>query len=417
MAAAVTLAGSSPHAVTVFEAAATWGGRARGVPLRLPDGSAVTVDNGQHILIGAYTACRSLMAQVGIDTDTAFTRLPLTMRYPDGSGIAFPNWPEPLDALAGIASAKGWSLSERLQLLARAGRWRLQGFRCAANASVADLCHGLPKRLLDEFFDPLCISALNTPLNEASGQVFLRVLHDSLFAIRNGSQFWLPRVDLGSVFPSAAALWLAERGHACHTSQRVQQLQPAEGGGWLVNDSAFDAVVMAAPAWEAARLLAPLSADAARWAGVADSLHHTAIATVYAWHAAPAANGHSLPQPMLALHHSPAAPAQFVFDRGQLGGPAGLLAFVVSTSDASRDVLQQRIIAQAQAQLGLALQPLQTIVEKRATFACTPGLVRPGMAIAPGLVACGDYIDGPYPATLEGAVRSGTEAAHALLAR
>jgi predicted NAD/FAD-dependent oxidoreductase len=47
------------------------------------------------------------------------------------------------------------------------------------------------------------------------------------------------------------------------------------------------------------------------------------------------------------------------------------------------------------------------VVEKRATFACTPGLLRPPMVVAPGLLACGDYVEGPYPATLEGAVRSG----------
>ena len=57
---------------------------------------------------------------------------------------------------------------------------------------------------------------------------------------------------------------------------------------------------------------------------------------------------------------------------------------------------------------------MQTVVEKRATFACTPGLQRPPQAIAPGLLACGDYTEGPYPATLEGAVRSGLAAAHAL---
>ena len=71
-----------------------------------------------------------------------------------------------------------------------------------------------------------------------------------------------------------------------------------------------------------------------------------------------------------------------------------------------------RSFAQAADQLGLRdLQPVQTVVEKRATFACTPGLLRPPMAIAPGLWAAGDYIDGPYPATLEGAVRSGLAAA------
>jgi len=52
--------------------------------------------------------------------------------------------------------------------------------------------------------------------------------------------------------------------------------------------------------------------------------------------------------------------------------------------------------------------------DKRATFRCTPGLRRPPAAIAAGLWAAGDYVAGPYPATLEGAVRSGRDAAQAL---
>ena len=139
-------------------------------------------------------------------------------------------------------------------------------------------------------------------------------------------------------------------------------------------------------------------------------LQHEAIATVYVQVNGGATRG--LNQPMLALRSSQQHPAQFVFDRGQLGGPPGLLAFVVSASVEGSAVLTRQVLAQADAQLGLrGLQAVQTIVEKRATFACSPGLVRPGTAIAPGLLACGDYIEGPYPATLEGAVRSGQEAA------
>jgi hypothetical protein len=118
-----------------------------------------------------------------------------------------------------------------------------------------------------------------------------------------------------------------------------------------------------------------------------------------------------LPRPMLALRSGPQAPAQFVFDRGQLGGPAGLLAFVVSASVGDKDTLERQVLAQARG-LGLStLTAVQTVVERRATFACTPGLQRPWLEVMPGLLACGDYVDGPYPATLEGAVRSGLQAA------
>ncbi|MDO8373041.1 MAG: desaturase, partial [Polaromonas sp.] len=140
------------------------------------------------------------------------------------------------------------------------------------------------------------------------------------------------------------------------------------------------------------------------------ALQFEAITTVYAF-----SPGARLAQPMLTLRAGAPdgeAPAQFVFDRGQLGGPAGLLAFVVSASSADKAALTGRVLAQGEQHLGLpALQAVQTIVEKRATFACLPGLQRPAAQVLPGLLACGDYLDGPYPATLEGAVRSGLQAA------
>ena len=120
--------------------------------------------------------------------------------------------------------------------------------------------------------------------------------------------------------------------------------------------------------------------------------------------------------PMLALRSGPGAPAQFVFDRRHFSPASGhVLAFVVSVSHGDRETIERQVLDQGRTQLGLVdLQALQTVVEKRATFACTPGLVRPPMAIAPSLLACGEYVAGPYPGTIEGAVRSGVAAAAAL---
>ena len=118
---------------------------------------------------------------------------------------------------------------------------------------------------------------------------------------------------------------------------------------------------------------------------------------------------------MLTLQTDADRPAQFVFDRGQLGGPAGVLAFVISGAqpwvERGRQATLAAVVRQAEAALGPFLRgPLREIAvltEKRATFRCTPGLQRPPRSIAPRLAAAGDYLDGPYPATLEGAVCSG----------
>jgi len=413
MAAAVA-ATKAGHEVTVFEAARTLGGRARGLEGRLPDGSAVALDNGQHILIGAYTETLRLMREVGVDTEIALQRLPLTLQFPDGAGLQLPSLPVPLDVLAGILRNGSWPLPERLGLLRAALGWKLRGFECEAQLSVADLCCQLGPHVMQELIEPLCVSALNTPAHQASAQVFLRVLRDALFGVRGGSQLLLPRIDLSALFPQAAARWLAQRGTSVQTGTRISTLQSGDGR-WLLDGQGFDGVLLACPSTEAARLVdgaaGPQAEPAAlqAWAASAAALHFEAITTVYAW-AAEA----RLPAPMLALRHGTQDPAQFVFDRGQLDGSAGLLAFVVSASRGERETIQAQVLQQARSQLGLDLQAVQTVVEKRATFACTPALQRPAQTIAPGLLACGDYVAGPYPATLEGAVRSGLAAAQAL---
>jgi hydroxysqualene dehydroxylase len=432
------------HHATVLEASRALGGRARALNVTLPNGAQTTLDNGQHILIGAYSQTLQLMREVGVDTDQALLRLPLTLRYPDGSGLSLPDWRKPwfagLDVAAGIVQAKGWSLGDKLSLLRAADAWRRGGFSCPAHYSVAQLCQGITQRVMQEMIDPLVVSALNTPSERASANVFLRVMRDALFAPDAGdasangvarqpiagSNMLLPRADLGSLFPDAAAQWLAQHGVQVQLGQRMadfeslsnKELLRSTGQGLPVDSAGkFDMTILATPAWEAARLVRSLPGHisaAQQWASRAETLQHEAITTVYATSASAC-----LAQPIMALRSNAEQPAQFVFDRGALHGAAsgqqGLLAFVVSASTGDAATLEQQVLAQGRNQLGLNdLQAVKTIVEKRATFACTPGLTRPSMHITDGLLACGDYIDGPYPATLEGAVRSGLAAARAV---
>ncbi len=429
MAAAVE-ATQSGHTATVFEASRALGGRARAVQGTLPDGTEVVLDNGQHILIGAYSETLRLMSLVGADPATALLRLPLTLRFADDSGIEFPRWLSPLDALGGLWAARGWSTLDKLSLSKAAVRWQWMGFTCPSATTVSALCASLRPRVMVELIEPLCVSALNTPADRASGQVFLRIMRDSIFGGPGSSNLLLPKLDLTALFPQVATNWLAGRGAQLNMATRVDSLRPDPAGGWRVNGERFNAVILAASASGAATLVGEsaqfaddTTAQAMRdWAATAKALSFESITTVYAF-----SPGARLKSPMLTLRSRALTagataessearwhPAQFAFDRGQLGGPAGLLAFVVSASSGERDALEAAVVAQARAQLGLAVQPIQTIVEKRATFACTPGLQRPGLNVAPGLLACGDYCAGPYPATLEGAVRSATAAVNAL---
>lgn len=410
LAAAVRAVGAG-HEVTLFEAARTLGGRARSLQVDIPGAGTVLLDNGQHIMIGAYVETLRMMQAVGVEPAEVLHALPLALRFPDGGGLALPPWPAPWDAAAGILTAKGWSARDKWSLLCAAAGWQLRGFACAADVSVAALCAGLTPRVRKELVEPLCVSALNTPADRASAQVFLRVIRDSLFGRGHGawggSTLLLPRQALGALFPEAAQHWLQGCGAQVRLGHRVHALA-ASPQGCRVDAEEFDAAILACPPWEAARLV-DAGAAATHWTAQVHALAHEPIATVYA------TGGPTLPLPLLALHSDAQRPAQFVFDRAQLGGPPGLLAFVVSACQGEREMLQHQVMAQA-SQLGWDLQPVLTVVEKRATFACVPGMSRPSLQVGPRLWACGDYVQGPYPATIEGAVRSALQAVQALSA-
>ncbi len=391
--------------VTLFEMAAQLGGRSRGV-----DVAGLALDNGQHILIGAYTETLALMRTVGIDADAAFVRLPLRVTYPNGTGLQLDHG-APMLAFAGaVLRQRGWRIGERIALLAATAGWVARGFRCEPSLTVAQLTQRLPRAIRDELIDPLCVAALNTPATDASASVFLRVLKDALFSGPGSADLLLPRVSLSALLPAPAQRWLGDAGATLRLQHRVEALS-ADGAGWSLDGERFDSVVLATTPTEAARLVREIAPE---WSRTAAALRYEPIVTVYLQ-----GDGVRLAEPMLALRAGAQAPAQFVFDRGQLGGPAGLLAFVISGAqpwvDRGMAATAQAVIAQAQAALGLSLTRVQTLTEKRATFRCTPNLQRPAMRIAPNLHAAGDHVAGPYPATLEGAVRSGIGAVGAMV--
>ena len=405
----------SGHRVTLVEMAPQWGGRARSLP-GLETATEPALDNGQHILIGAYVRTLDVMRSVGVEPSTVLRRMPLTLRTPDGRGLTVAPGPPMLGLLFAVCRCLGWTWGDRLSLLAHALRWRLAGFHCSPLLTVDDLCRQLALRVRTMLIEPLCVAALNTPSREASAVVFLRVLQDALFGSAGSADLLLPRAPLGALLPGPAAAWLQERGATLRLGRQVQAITPSRRG-WLLDGEPFDAVILACSATEAARLAAPV---ALVWSAQAAALRYEPIITVYL-----SCPGARLPCPIVALAESAEAPAQFIFDHGALGIAPGRFACVVSGAQRWVDAGLEATAAAAVKQVCTAFASgtwpqvptvLRTVAEKRATFRCTPGLGRPGAAIAPGLVAAGDYVHGPYPATLEGAVRAGEAAVKLLVA-
>lgn len=424
--AAVELARAG-YAVTLFEAARTLGGRARAV-----DHNGKRIDNGQHILLGAYRETLRLLREVGIDRGKALLNLPLQMRYPPGAGgmdFVAPRLPAPLHLGVALVRAKGLSFDDKMALARFSTTARWMGWRMHNDCTVSELLERFDQtpRLIALMWRPLCLAALNTPPERASAQVFLNVLRDSLGARRRASDMLLPRVDLSALFPAAAAAYILARGGAVRTGVKIDRVLQAQGR-LSVGDSAetpdaassFDVAVLACGAPASAGLLAKLGEEAL--AGLLAQFAYEPITTVYLQYA-PATR---LALPMYALLDDPARGhwGQFVFDRGQLdAAQAGLLAVVISAADAAASLERKALAGAVAAQLASVLQRdelaspswTQVITEKRATFACSPALQRPptGTNIV-GLAIAGDYTDSDYPATLESAIRSGVDAARAV---
>ena len=312
---------------------------------------------------------------------TTFERLPLRWSMPTatdsacaGAAAAF--------ALRPSLGQRGWRWRDRVALLRAASTWATQGFRCVARSHGRAAVRRPAEKVRADLIDPLCVAALNTPADEASGAVFLRVLKDALWSAgRGSSDLLLPRSNLSALFPDAA--------HAPGSSTAGATIRLAPSGDRGSSATAplarrrrqpFDARRAGRQPVEAARLV---GAARAAWADAAGSLalradrhrlrtrqRHT-TASAYAGACAPTTD----------------APAQFVFDHGLLGGPAGLLAFVVSGAapgSSAASPLPRRELAQARARTcslsAPTSAPRSAIVEKRATFVCTPGLRRPPAA-------------------------------------
>ena len=386
--------------VHLYEAAHQAGGRARALP---PRGEWSGLDNGQHILIGAYRDTLALLRTVGVDTHQAFLRIPLDLRDHQGHGLHLPNWPAPWNVLAGITRAKGWRKTDKLSLIKASVQWQWQGFRCPPEWSVAQLCVAskLSARIIEELILPLCLSALNTQPSQACANVFLRVLHDALLTGQGASDMLLPRVDLSTLFVTPCLDWLDANGACIHLGQRMDEAALLQIKG---------PVLLACAPWDAAKLTAT---HAPTWSRVTSALPYEAIATVYL-------QAPKLPlslRPIVALANNAQAPhttpAQFVFNREALSQHTGLLAAVVSachnlcTAQPAGN-LAERVRNHVAQALGMEhLEVVQTVTEKRATLKLCPQLQRPEPQITDSWWACGDYVAGPYPSTLEGAVRCG----------
>jgi len=392
LAAAVTLAGRGAQ-VTVFESGPVPGGRARRITSQ-----GQTMDNGQHILVGAYATLFSLMRIVGVPAD-AVLRVPLELHYADGFRFRALYFPAPLGLLAGLLLARGLPWRERTGAVRFMLALRRLGFRLAEDCSVSALLarYAQDGRIAHYLWNPLCVSALNTLPERASANVFLTVLRDTLAGDNEASDLILPRVDLSRLFPEPAADWLRAKGAEVRCGTTVRDL------GALRQE--YEAVILAIGPHQLKTLLPEPVPE----------FEYQPITTCYLQYEPRT----RLPFPMLGLAHGL---VQWVFDRGLLLGEKGRLAAVISAQGDHQQMTQDELAATCHRELAAVLPGLpapqwtRVIAEKRATITVQAGIRRPPIETGvPGVFLAGDFTDPEYPPTLEAAARSGVRAAQRAL--
>ncbi len=428
------------HDVHVFEASHSLGGRARSVrSARMQH----PLDNGQHILLGAYTEALALIQEINasgpsgeqaVPADELLYALPLALRSADGQfSMNVPDLPAPLHLAASLFTTRGLAWSERLRLAMSLHRLKRANFTVESGQTVTQWLDWSRQsaRLRQHVWHPLCLAAMNTPPDHACAQLFANVLRDSLCGTAQACRVLIPRVGLSRLWPEPLA-HLATQTSRLRIHRGVVIRELARHADTIrMADQDFDGVIVATNIPSALRLLQPLDAEnsktqAARRAYLTSlaSFRFIPIATITLKLQSP----WRPPLPMLMLNEDPEREkfGQWLFAPGlfmhrQTDTDESLLNIVVSNATVLQTLPIERVIQCIIEQLRAdtsqfgplpQVSDYELIVEKRATFAAVPGLARPQNTTPwPRIWVAGDWTDTGYPAVLEGAVRSGRHAA------
>ena len=384
--------------VTVHEAGPAAGGRCRSYFDRE---LGCRVDNGNHLVLSGNQAVWAFLDRVGARGTMGGPAEPVFPFMDLGNGECWTVRPNrgrvPWWALSRRRQVPGARLSEFLPVLA---------LRRAGPEATVEQTLGAPGRrgeLYRRLLEPLAISALNTPVETASARLLGAVVAQSLGAGGAACIPAFPREGLSESFIDPAVAWLEARGAQVLTGRRVGTLAVEDGRAVRLGEQvlgADEAVVLAVPAPVAAGLLPGLT--------VPDRF-----------------------EAILNLHYRvDAEPGEAGF-MGLVGGMAewvfmkpGIVSVTVSAANRLADEPAEALAATVWAEVRAALRlngdmPAWRVVrEKRATFAATPAQDRRRPSVRIGihnLALAGDWTATGLPATIEGAIRSGTAAAHALL--
>ena len=425
--------------VELFESRGRLGGRAGSFHDR---DSAAWVDHCQHVGMGCCHRLLALCATIG---RPEFFRRDRCLWFVDPLGRVFPfhgqrGWPAPLHlapafvGLGFLGWRERWSIARALLALAY-----LPHSPELDDTSVAQWLRrrGMSDLAIRRFWSVVLVSALSETLEGISLAAARKVFVDGFLSTNDAYELLIPAFPLDELSESIGA-WLEARGARIHRGATVQRLVgDAQSVTGIVVDGAagetlhpVTKVVVAVP-WHRVPSLARTAAFAAKLEPMFQRLEQfepAAITSVHVW----------FDRPLMAYPHAVLVDrlSHWVF-RHDLASVAAQTAApptshaehyyqaVISAThrDAPRsgDDWTAEVLADLRAVFPAArearLLRSRVVTQPRAVFRPRPGLGRhrplAGTPVA-GLVLAGDWIDTGWPATMEGAIRGGELAAHAV---
>lgn len=418
------------YRVHLFERRPYLGGRASSYE---HPGTGEIIDNCQHVLIGRCTSLVDLYRRLGVSESIRwydrFTFLtPASATSKGTASIIQPgSLPAPFHSTMAFLRAPAFSLRDKLAI-ARGLAAFLPGLPPDTDEDFDHWLrrHGQTRRAIDRFWRPVLVSALNEDLDRVSVHYAAKVFRESFLLSPEAGRMGIPCIPLSELYGHAIG-YLESRGSQVSLRASVESIAPAENG-WRVTANgqifAADAVILAL-SFEAMAGLLPSLPDAAGKAELAARLgrfEHSPITGIHLW----------FDGEVTDLDHAVLLDTtiQWMFNKSRLQ-PAhrdtagSYLELVVSASKSLVPMQRQAIIDLAIGELGRFLPRVASamlvkaavVKEVRATYSIRPGLdaQRPGAGSPwPGIFLAGDWTATGWPATMEGAVRSGYQAAEAL---
>jgi squalene-associated FAD-dependent desaturase len=412
--------------VELYEARRQLAGRAGSF---LDPASGGWIDHCQHVSMGCCTNLADFCRRTGIASQFRRDRV-LHFFSPDGRryDLAASPLPAPLHLAAGFLRLGYLRFGERLSI-ARA-LWRLARLdpQSAAGQTIGAWLaqQGQSPAAIERFWAPVLVSALGECLDRSSLALARKVFVDGFMTSRSAYEIEVPRVPLAQLYGQPMEAWLADHGVRLHLSTPVKRLEgTAERATQLVlaagEQVAVDAAVVAVPWRRVGEVLdGPLRA-AVTGIDQFERIEGAPITGVHLW----------FDRPITPLPHAVLVGtlAQWVFNRADEGGQPGehYYQVVISASRSLAESQREATVAQITGELA-AVFPVarqakllrwRIVTEPAAVFSASPEIerIRPPQKTAIGnLALAGDWTQTGWPATMEGAVRSGYLAAEAILA-